>query len=109
MSLSASAPSIDIPKNEGIDRKCKACEMKKKEEEAEEEGKEKLIISRKSSNTCDLKANDEFTDEIKNVRSGAGSSLKGETKEFMESRFDKDFSKVQIHSDERAAYINGAH
>jgi hypothetical protein len=88
--------SIANAKDEGIARKCGACKMAKDEEE-------KLTISRKPSNISNLEANDDIADEINNVRSSIGSSLDADTKEFMESQFGYDFSKVRIHSDERAA------
>jgi hypothetical protein len=83
---------------ERIDRKCRACEMSKEEDK-------KLEISRKpSTETSDLEANDETANEINNIRSSSGSSLDANTKEFMESGFGGyDFSKVRVHTDERAA------
>jgi predicted SprT family Zn-dependent metalloprotease len=82
---------------EGFDRKCAACEM---EEEEEEKG---LNISRKpSSNSLGLEAPHEVTNQINDIRASGGSPLDSSTKEFMESRFDYDFSNVRIHSDERA-------
>jgi hypothetical protein len=85
-----------------IDRKCSACEMKEKKEEDEKQ----LNISRKpsSSTASNLEANDEIANEIDNIRStSGGSSLDPSTKEFMETRFGYDFSKVRIHTDGVAA------
>ena len=92
----------DATRHEGIDRKCyyfAACEMK------DEEHEEEMNISRKSLNVSWLESNDQITNEINNVRSGGSSSLDSSTKEFMDSRFDYDFSNVRIYSDERAADI----
>jgi hypothetical protein len=88
--------------NEVVDRKkCSECEMK--EEEVEEE---KVNISRKPlSNSSDLEASDEISNQISNIRAGADSGLVPDsfTKEFMESRFGHDFSKVRIHTGEMAS------
>ena len=89
--------------NEVVDRKkCSECEMKE-EEEVEEE---KVNISRKPlSNSSDLEASDEISNQISNIRAGADSGLlpDSSTKEFMESRFGHDFSKVRIHTGEMAS------
>jgi N-acetylmuramidase-like protein/uncharacterized protein DUF4157 len=83
---------------ERIDRKCRVCEMKEDEDK-------KLKINRKPSiDTFNLEADDETTDKINSVLSTGGSSLDGNTKEFMESRFGGyAFSNVKIHTDDRAA------
>ena len=77
-----------------------ACEMKEGEEGEEE--KRNLNISRKPSTISSLETTDEITNEISNIRSSNGTSLDANTREFMESRFGYDFSKVRIHTDERA-------
>jgi hypothetical protein len=82
---------------ERIGRKCAACEMKKSEED------EHLKISRKPSTVSNLETTDKTANEINSIRSGSGSSLDPSTKEFMESRFGYDFSKVRIHTDGSAA------
>ena len=51
----------------------------------------------------DIEASNETTNKISNVRSSGGSSLDNDTRELMESRFGYDFSRVRIHTDERAA------
>jgi hypothetical protein len=79
---------------EGVDRKCEACIMKKEEE--------KLEISLKPSATFSSETNDETANEINSLRSTGGSSLDPSIKGFMEQKFGFDFSNVRIHSDERA-------
>jgi hypothetical protein len=86
-------------KKERIARKCSACEMKEEEEEEEE----KLNINRKQSTMSCVESSVDATTEINNVLSNSGTSLDNDTKDFMESRFGYDFSKVHIHKDERAA------
>jgi hypothetical protein len=98
---SDSVMPIESTEHEGIDHKCIACEMK-------QEGDEVLNISRKPLNVSDLEANDQVTNEINDLRSCHGSSLDVSTKEFMESRFGYDFSKVRIHADLRAARSSSA-
>jgi hypothetical protein len=84
-------------KEEEIDRKCSACEIKKEEDE-------KMTISRKPSTASSQETtNDEVTNEISNIRSGPSSALDSSVKEFMESRFGYDFSNVRIHTGEAAA------
>jgi Domain of unknown function (DUF4157) len=98
MSTTDSAVStISSKEDNRVDRNSAACEME------EEEDEEDLKISRKPLNLSDLEANDQVTNEINNVRSSRGSSLDVSTREYMESRFGYDFSKVRIHADERAA------
>jgi hypothetical protein len=77
--------------------KCGGCEM---------ENGEELVgtkFNRKPSNADTLENIDQITDEINNIHSSGGSSLDSSTKEYMDSRFGYDFSKVVIHNDERAA------
>jgi hypothetical protein len=71
--------------------------MKNKEDEKQ------LNISRKPSTSSNLEANDEIANEVGNINSSTGTSLSGNTREFMESGFGYDFSKVRIHTDEMAA------
>jgi hypothetical protein len=85
-------------KEERIDRKCSACEMKKEREE-----EENLQISRKPSTTSNFEANNESTNGINNVRSSCGSSLDNDTRKMMESRLGYDFGRVRIHNDAKAA------
>jgi hypothetical protein len=82
---------------EHIARKCSACETKEEEEKS-------LNIHRKpSSNSLDLEAPHEIINQIYDIHaSGSGSPLDSSTKEFMESRFDYDFSRVKIYTDEKA-------
>ena len=83
---------------ERVDRKCSACEMKKMDEE-----EEKLHISRKPSTSSNFEASSDVTNKISNVRSSGSSSLDNNTQEFMESRFEYDFSDVRLHTDELAS------
>jgi Domain of unknown function (DUF4157) len=70
----------------------------------EEEEEDELKVSRKPSITSNLKVSDQILDEINCIRSSSGgSSFDSSTKEFMESRFGYDFSKVRIHFNEKAA------
>jgi hypothetical protein len=85
------------PKEESIDRKCAACKMKEEEEKVNQN------ISRKSISTTTLEASEEIADEINDIRSSGRSSLDSSTKEFMETRFGYDFSKVKIHTSDVAA------
>ena len=85
---------------EEVDRKCMSCEMKDHDEKEEVED---LNISRRSLNVSDFEAKDQVTSEINGVRSSSSLSLESSTKEFMESRFARDFSNVRIHVNERAA------
>jgi hypothetical protein len=76
-------------------RKCKSCE---------EGEKEKLKISRKTSQEMtNLEPSEDVTRDIDNTLHQGGSPLDASTREFMESRFGFDFSKVRIHNDEKAA------
>ncbi len=86
-------------KEEGIGRKCDACEMKEDKEEDEKQ----LRISPKPSTTSTLEGNEEITNEVNNVLSSGGSSLDASIREFMEPRFGYDFSNVKIHTGESAA------
>jgi len=91
--------SPPMSNNEQLDRKCSACKINK-----EEEGK--LNVNRKpSSNSSDLGASGEIANQINNVRAGSSSGLPLDfsTRQFMESRFGHDFSKVRIHTGEMAA------
>ena len=94
------AAQIVPAKDEGVDRKCAACEMKEEKDEEKQ-----LNISRKPSplTASKFKASDEITAEISNARSSSSSQLDADTKEFMESSFGHDFGNVRIHSGEMAA------
>jgi hypothetical protein len=79
-----------------VNRKCSACELRKEKEN-------ELNISRKYSTTSNLEATGETASEIKNILTSTGSPLDSSAKEFMESRFNYDFSNVRIHTDKRAS------
>lgn len=96
---SDSVVSKATSKDEGVDRKCGAGEMKEKKEDEKQ-----LNISRKPATVSNPEANDEIADEIDNIRSSSdGTSLDANTREFMESSFGYDFSKVRVHNGENAA------
>jgi Domain of unknown function (DUF4157) len=97
MSSSYSTSSPVKNKEERIDRKCAACEMTEQEEE------EKMAISRKLSSATNTETADKVTSGVNNIRSGSGSLLDPSTREFMEFHFTYEFSKVRIHTGERAA------
>ena len=97
MSDSDSITSVVPNKEEGINRRCAACEMNEDAEEQE------LNISLKQSTPSNLETTDETAKEISDVRSSGGSSLDNNTKEFMESRFGYALSRVRIHTDAKAA------
>ena len=48
---------------------------------------------------------DSTTSKI-NETKGSGKAMDGETQDFMESRFDSDFSQVNIHTDDNATQLN---
>jgi hypothetical protein len=103
--MRTSAPQTYSPQlqnnTKGLDRKCDACEVEGREEE-----EKRLNIRRKpSSNSLTLESPDEVTDSLNNIRASGGSPLDSSTKEFMESRFNFDFSNVRIHTDEGAAKL----
>ena len=83
-------------------KRCSECDMKEKKESKED----KINISRKPlSNSSDLEASEDISNQISNIRDGAdsGSLLDSSTKEFMKSRFGHDFNKVRIHTGETAS------
>jgi hypothetical protein len=96
MPISDSVAPMSTAKELNIDRKCSACEMMKEEKDQE------LNINRKPSSSPGFEASDEVMNEINNIRSGSGSPLDPNTKDFMQSRFHHDFSEVKIHSGEKA-------
>lgn len=98
---SVSITSMGDTKDEGIARKCAACEMK------EDEDEKQLNISRKPSTASNLDVNNGIVDNIDKFRSKSSSiSLDTNTQEFMESRFGYDFSNIRIHTDEVAVHLS---
>lgn len=79
--------------SEKVSRKCTSCEMKDDEE---------IKIHRKFSATNEFEVSDDVVNDINSIR-GNGSPLDQSTRDMMESKFGYDFSKVRIHSDDRAA------
>jgi uncharacterized protein DUF4157 len=103
-SIATSSPPFMVQSNitnnmdqRKVRRKCSSCKKMKDKGEEEE-----LKISRKTLNVTSLETTDKLADEISHVCARAGSPLDCSTKEFMESRFSYDFSKVRIHTDKRA-------
>jgi hypothetical protein len=96
MRMSESDSITSIPnKEEGIDRKCAACEVKN-------ENKKRIEISRKLSESANP---DGTTIDMDNVRSSSSSPLDSSAREYMDSSFDYDFSNVRIHADSTAAKL----
>lgn len=90
-----------------INRKCKSCEK----EDEENEDLKKMSISRKEKNdssSLDFDISDHLQSDINYVFSQQGSLLDTQTREFMESRFGYDFSRVRIHADEGAAIFSSS-
>ncbi len=83
---------------ERIDRKCSTCKMKKEMENKQE----KIEIRRKPSTSSSSEGRYEVTNEINNVSADGGSPLDSSTRNFMESRFGYDFSKVRVFTDTKA-------
>ena len=101
--ISNSTSTAMYSKDDKISRKCVACEMEEKEEE-DDNKKVKLSIGRKSlSNSNNLEATDEITNQINKVRSSEGSSLDNATRDFLEPKLGYDLSDVRIHTGEMAA------
>lgn len=84
-------------------KKCTACQIKDQQQQQQENIE--IEISRKPSHASNLEASDQVSNEIINsvLSSSSGSPLDVSTKEFMESRFGYDFTKVRIHTDAVAA------
>ena len=96
MPISDSSAPTTTAKEQGIDRKCSACEEKKEEEK-------NLNISRKPSSTSDLETTDEAANKINHVLSSSGSPLDSPTRQFFGKRLGYDFSNVRVHADGQAA------
>lgn len=89
-----SKPNISMNKQENKSvRKCNACEK-----EAE------VKISRKPSSTSNLETSDNVSNRINSIQ-GGGSPLDQPSRDFMESRFGFDFSKVRIHDDSESGAL----
>lgn len=84
-------PIVATAKEQSIGRICSVCEMK--------DQKSKLDIKRKPLTVSDP----DLSNEISHTKLSDGIPLNPNTKEFMESRFGHDFSKVRIHTAEAAA------
>jgi hypothetical protein len=94
-SLEANLPILDN-NDKKLHRKCESCQ---------DEEEEKIKIRRKmsSSEKSHLEASENVAQDIDDTLQQEGSPLDRSTKEFMESRFGFDFSKVKIHNDEKSA------
>ena len=93
-SLESLAAVTATDEDEKVNRKCKSCE-----DEEEEEKK----VQRKTNNTDGFKIPKDILQSIGNIGREGGLPLNVSTRTFMESRFGFDFSKVRIHTDEKAA------
>ena len=97
MQMSSTEPLARVTTTEDdkkINHKCKSC----KDEEGE--GEEKMI-HRKTNDTDEYQIPKDVLPGIGNMGEG-GLPLDVSTRTFMESRFGFDFSKVRIHTDEKA-------
>ena len=84
-----------------IQRKCAHCE----EEEAIHRKALTSYLQKKGEATGEV-ADAGITSKIEASR-GGGAALGGETKSFMESRFNTDFSEVRIHTNSQAVQLSG--
>lgn len=87
------------PSDEKISRKCVSCK--------EEEDQERIKISRKEGTTSNsfsqFEVSKKASKDISNTLTHSGFPIDTRTRKFMESRFNYDFSKVRVHTDEIAA------
>jgi hypothetical protein len=68
-----------------------------------EEDKNPTLRTGKPAMISGTESSDRVVDEVNNICSSEGSSLDTDTNEFMESSFGHDFSRVRVHTGERAA------
>jgi len=87
---------IQEPHNKIQRKKCSGCEMKNDDKE--------LKINRKSTSSSSLETSDEVANQINNT--SGGKTLDDNTKSFMESRFNHDFSNVKIHDDSKSQQLS---
>lgn len=85
-----------------VHRKCAHCE--KEEEQAHRKPMSPFIQMKGDEGGFEV--SEGISSRINEAR-GGGSTLTGETKSFMESRFGNDFSSVKIHTDARAVQLSG--
>ncbi len=90
-----------MPGQTFIHRKCTHCE----EEEKAQRKPLASFIQKKSSGSNSVAVSDSVASQIQHTK-GGGSSMSASTKSFMESRFGKDFSNVNIHTDNNAAQLS---
>ncbi len=76
-----------------VQRRCPECKPKKEEEE---------VVRTKEDSGSTPEVTSELESSITSLHSG-GKPITPETREFMQLRFDADFSDVRVHSDTRAA------
>ncbi|MGB7953816.1 MAG: DUF4157 domain-containing protein, partial [Candidatus Nitrosopolaris sp.] len=65
----------------------------------------KMQISRKQSDGANHEVSNETPNEINNLRSSSSSPVDSSTREFMESSFGFDFSRVRIHTSDTSARL----
>jgi hypothetical protein len=92
-----SSAGISITKE--VNRKCSACGNNKEDEVKNNT----LNISRKPATRPSFETREQATTDVNNVLSSRGTLLDNDTKKIMESSFGIDFSRVRIHTDEKAA------
>jgi hypothetical protein len=102
---SDSAASLVAEREGEVYNECSFCKM----ERVEKDRQDTIERSRKPSLMPNLKVKGEVTNtKIASVGSSGGSPLDAYTREYMESRFGYDFSKVKIHTGEIASRSSNA-
>ncbi len=105
MQDSAPLPPPTKNDNSSIQRKCTHCEEESIQKKALVDSITPLIQKSTTSNQDTSEASNEITQKI-NSSKGTGSLMGSTTQNFMESRFDTDFSDVRIHTDSDAAQLS---
>ncbi|GEM_PF-2470663 len=101
----ANNASFFSPSARAVQRKCANCEHEEKEKQGiqRKEGGATSASPTAVGSISDMsgKAAPPVVNDV--LSSGAGQPMEGDTRQFMESRFGKNFSQVCIHTDNRAA------
>jgi hypothetical protein len=101
---------VAILQHPQIQRKCTNCEAKEDEDEndvlmrkatTQFDGNHQQINDRKTG----IQSESLFADQLQSSK-GSGAGLAEDTRTFMESVFQSDFSKVRVHTDPRAVEMN---
>lgn len=107
MRMPAAQPSFFGNGVPGVQRKCAACEKEEKEH-AQRKPLADSITPVQRHGATPVPAVGAHTEGAINGSRGGGQAMPGETRDFMESRFGRDFSDVRIHSDSNAAQLSSA-